>query len=124
MANMHNNTKPGLSAQDRLAIVLHRHKDRRGFPTIRVSVAQQNSVRYPYWAAVRYRVTLTVDGEPQHKAMERAARTRRSVAGAARDAEATGRYIMQRGPGRLTELEAAELLDSEEFQAWAFGETS
>lgn len=80
-------------------------------PTVRVSSALCGSCcPYPYWGAVRYEVRLTADGgAPANIALGRCGRDRRSIAGAKRDAEATGRMPCQE-IGRLSHAEAAAIL--------------
>lgn len=99
-----------------LASAIRAHADHRGFPCVRVSTVAGK--RWPYWGAVRYRVRVTRDGWPVAHAIERATSDRRSARLAEADAVATGRYLLRRGPGRLTADECAAVLASPQWATW------
>jgi len=91
-----------------LTTYLHVHGD---IPAVRVSSAQARGAakNYSYWGAVRYTVTLTKDGAPTLRALERASSDRRSRdlarADAMNVAEREHRILVQ-CLGRVTEADA------------------
>jgi len=91
---------------------LYRHIMTHGpIDTVRVSSAHARgrASKYPYWGAALYQIRVLASGWVGNVCVSGASSDRRSVAGAERDADATGRVICGY-IGQLSEQQAEWVL--------------
>ena len=93
---------------DRLTVHVQQHGPIR---VVRVSSAPVGPARYgPYYGLVAYEVRLSARGIPTAYPLGAARRQWRSMRLAEQAAEASGRYVLRGGPGRVSSYDASGIV--------------
>ena len=97
-----------MTAAEELEVLIRTHGPVR---CVRVSSAPVGVARYgPYYGLVQYEVRLSARGIPTAYPLGAARRQWRSMRLAEQAAEASGRYMLRGGPGRVSSYDASGIV--------------